>query len=312
MGDNLTVVDLGTGLTAKDIASGGWHQCVILTNDSVKCWGTNTDGELGLGDSTIRGFSPGTMGDNLPTVDLGTGRTALNIYAGDDPTCVILDNNTVKCWGRCATGVCGQGSIDDIGDDAGEMGDNLAAIDLGTGRSAVQLDLGAAHVCALLDDGTVKCWGWNANGSLGQGHGDNIGDAAGEMGDNLPAVDLGTGRTAVQIATGRIHSCALLDNSSVKCWGNNTLGQLGLEDTTFRGDNAGEMGDNLPAVNLGTGRTAVAIAAGGFTTCVKLDNDDIKCWGGNSFGQLAQNSTDNIGDNVGEMGDNLAAINTGF
>jgi len=72
------------------------------------------------------------------------------------------------------------------------------------------------------------------------------------MGDNLPTVDLGTGRTTVWIAAGWVHTCALLDDASVKCWGNNLGGRLGVGDTNTRGDASGEMGDNLPAVDLGT------------------------------------------------------------
>src|SRR3546814_20282370 len=82
------------------------------------------------------------------------------------------------------------------------------------------------------------------------------------MGDNLPTVDLGTGRTAVAIAAGFTHTCALLDDGSLKCWGAGKDGQLGLGDTTNRGYGPSEMGDNLPTVDLGTDRTAVAIAAG--------------------------------------------------
>jgi alpha-tubulin suppressor-like RCC1 family protein len=72
------------------------------------------------------------------------------------------------------------------------------------------------------------------------------------MGDDLPVVDLGTGRTAKMISAGGEHTCALLDDDSVKCWGRNQYGQLGLGDTSNRGDGPGEMGDNLPVVDLGT------------------------------------------------------------
>ncbi len=72
------------------------------------------------------------------------------------------------------------------------------------------------------------------------------------MGDDLPPIDLGTGRTAAAISAGDVHSCALLDDSTVKCWGHNDLGQLGQGSTTWLGDGPGEMGDDLPAVDLGT------------------------------------------------------------
>lgn len=80
-------------------------------------------------------------------------------------------------------------------------------------------------------------------------------------------------------ASGGSHTCAILTDDSVKCWGGNYNGQLGLGDTNSRGDESNEMGDNLPAVNLGTGRTAKAIATGGYHTCALLDNDSVKCWG---------------------------------
>jgi len=98
----------------------------------------------------------------------------------------------------------------------------------------------------------VKCWGSNYSGQLGLGDTNNRGDGPGEMGDNLPAVDLGTGRTATAISCKNSYCCALLDNKSVKCWGYNGSGQLGLGDTNNRGDASGEMGDNLPAVDLGS------------------------------------------------------------
>ena len=78
----------------------------------------------------------------------------------------------------------------------------------------------------------------------------NLGDGSGEMGDNLSAVDLGTGRTATAIGAGAFHTCAILDNASVKCWGENTNGQLGYGNTNDLGDDSNEMGDNLTAVDL--------------------------------------------------------------
>ncbi len=131
---------------------------------------------------------------------------------------------------------------------------------------------GGDHSCALLSTGVVKCWGADNLGQLGYGDTTARGDGAGEMGDNLPAVDLGTGRTATAISSARNHTCALLDNTTVKCWGNGNFGQLGQGDTNDRGDQPNEMGDNLPAINLGTGRTAVAISAGNVQTCALLDD----------------------------------------
>ena len=96
----------------------------------------------------------------------------------------------------------------------------------------------------------MKCWGYGQYGQLGQGNTDNLGDGANEMGDNLTIVDLGTGRTATAIAAGSQHTCALLDNSAVKCWGSGNSGALGYGNTNNLGDAPGEMGDNLPVVDL--------------------------------------------------------------
>ena len=240
------------------------------------------------------------MGNSLPTVPLGTGRTVVAITAGGAHTCALLDDASVKCWGYNGNGSLGLGDTASRGDAAGEMGDNLPAVALGsTARTAVAITAGGYHTCALLDNGSVKCWGRNDFGQLGLGDTVARGDAAGEMGDNLPAVALGTGRTAVALTAGFGHTCALLDDGSVKCWGRNDFGQLGLGDTANRGDGAGEMGDSLPAVALGTGRTAVAITAGGYHTCALLDNATVKCWGSNDEGQLGLGDTANRGDAPG-------------
>ena len=311
MGDALTAVPLGTGRSAVAVSSAGDHSCVLLDNASVKCFGWNGGGQLGQGDGSARGDSPGELGDALPAVDLGTGRTAVAVSANGSQSCAILDNAQLKCWGDNLFGQLGQGDGIRRGDGPGEMGDTLLPVDLGTGRTATAVATGRSHTCAVLDNGSVKCWGWNQFGQLGLGDTNNRGGGAGQMGDALPAVDLGSGRTAVAISAGFITTCALLDNGQVKCWGNNTSGQLGLGDTNARGDGPGEMGDALPAVDLGTGRTAVAISVGDTGPCALLDNGWVKCWGGNNAGQLGQGDTDNRGDGSNEMGDALLPIDLG-
>ena len=188
----------------------------------------------------------------LPLVDLGSGRTAKSVSAGGSHTCAVLDNSGVKCWGGNAAGQLGLGDAAGRGSQGGQMGDDLPAVDLGSGRSAKAVAAGENHTCALLDNNRVKCWGDNQFGQLGLGDTASRGSAAGQMGDNLPAVDLGKGRTAQAIATGAAadHTCALLDDGKVKCWGLNDAGQLGLGDTGNRGDQGGEMGDALNVAHI--------------------------------------------------------------
>jgi alpha-tubulin suppressor-like RCC1 family protein len=311
MGDSLAYVDLGTGRTAVSLSAGLGFTCALLDNAGVKCWGDNLNGQLGLGDTNHRGDGPGEMGDALPFVDLGAGRTATSISTGYTFTCAILDNGHVKCWGAGTLGQLGLGDKLNRGDGPGEMGNALPYVELGTGRTATSISAGEGHACAILDNGNLKCWGSSLYGQLGLGDKNTKGDGPAEMGDGLPYVDVGTGRTATAVSAGDGHTCALLDNSSLKCWGRNFSGQLGFGDTVNRGDGPGEMGNALPSVDLGTGRTATLVSAGDSQTCAHLDNSQVKCWGNNNVGQLGLGDKDLRGDGPGEMGDALPYVSIG-
>ncbi len=308
MGNALSAIDLGSDRTATQLALGSAHSCALLDNGRVKCWGNNAFGQLGQGDTNTRGDGPNEMGNALPAIDLGTSRTATQIALGSFHSCALLDNRSVKCWGHNFFGQLGQGHTRTLGDSTTDGVATIPAIDLGSSRTATQIAIGEFHACALLDNGRVKCWGYNAFGQLGLVATDDRGDEANEMGNALPAIDLGTSRTATQIALGSFHSCALLDNGGVKCWGGNASGQLGQGDTNTRGDGPNELGDRLPAINLGSGRTATQLALGSAHSCALLDNRRVKCWGGNSLGQLGLDATGDRGDMPNEMGDNLPFV----
>ena len=296
MNHNLPTIDLAEKVT--QLTLGNNFACVLLQNQNVQCWGNNIYGQLGLGDRNARGDHTLPVGST--TINLGTGRTAKSITAGDSHACAILDNNTVKCWGRNLYGQLGQGNVTEYGS-IPNMGDTLPVVNLGAGRTAKSITAGNSHTCAILDNNTVKCWGNNSSGQLGLGDENRRGDGLNEMGDALPVVNLGTGHTAKSITAGNSHTCAILDNNTIKCWGNNNSGQLGLDDTSKRGDGVNEMGDALPVVNLGVGRTAKSITAGFENTCAVLDNQMLKCWGNNSSGQLGLGDTNHRGDQANEM-----------
>ncbi len=308
------VTGLNSGVT--NVSAGSAHACAVQ-NGGVKCWGTNGNGQLGIGSTSTIGDVTSEVGGANVFVDLGAGRTATSIATGLAHACALLDNATIKCWGQNTYGQLGQGNTGSIGDNANEMGNNLASISLGTGRTATAVYAFGYESCARLDNSTVKCWGRNTNGQLGQGNTAHRGDGPNEMGDNLTAIDLGTGRTATKISGGNDFTCAMLDNSTVKCWGANNKGQLGKDNQTALGDGSGEMGDSLTAINIGSGRTATDISSGYQFTCVKRDNNTEICWGRNSDGQCGvgrSNGQDmDEGDSSGEMAA-LASINmsTGF
>jgi alpha-tubulin suppressor-like RCC1 family protein len=302
MGDALPPVDLGPGALTEDVHVGNYHACALLHDGTVRCWGDATSSGLGA----EHGSSAGTMGAALPPVALGTGRSGRRLYAAFNTTCVILDDGATKCWGSNTAGELGLGDMKPRGNPASTMGDALPAIDFGAPRRAIEVAPSSYSACAILDDGSARCWG---NGDdLGLGDGTDHGGVPGTMGAALPAIALGTGRTATAMASGARYTCALLDDHTIKCWGYNPAGQLGLGDVESRGDGPGEMGDALPAVDLGAGRSAIAIAAGGFSACAILDTREVKCWGANGRGQLGQGDVESRGDGPGEMGDALPAV----
>ena len=93
------------------LVAGSYHTCAILNDDTVKCWGSGgglAGGKLGYGDTNDRGDEANEMGNNLPVVDLGSGKTAKQLVAGEHHTCAILNDDTVKCWGY------GGGTIDGL------------------------------------------------------------------------------------------------------------------------------------------------------------------------------------------------------
>ncbi|CAK9052386.1 unnamed protein product, partial [Durusdinium trenchii] len=297
------------------LSVGTFVSCMLFVGtETVRCWGAGSFGILGQGSTKDIGDDPDEMGDNLEPIDLGTGRTVKQVSLGRDFTCALLDDDSLKCWGYGGNGNLGQGSTEHIGDEPNEMGDNLAPIDLGPNRKVKHVVAGGLHTCVLLHDETVLCWGFARHGQLGRCCAENIGDSEHEMGYSLTAVDLGSMRTAKQITAGYMHTCALLDDHSVKCWGHGVYGQLGQGDNSHLGDDADEMGDLLEPIDFGEDRKARQLASASgydFHSCVLLDDDSVKCWGWGNAGVLGQGSTDSIGDAMAEMGDFLHPINFG-
>ena len=289
-------VFLGPDSTAVQVSASLLHTCAVLDDGTVRCWGYG-GGQLGYGNTTSIGDDelPGSAGP----VDLGAGRTAVQIDTGGYHTCAVLDDGTVRCWGDGSRAQLGYASLNDVGDN--DMPGAWGPVDLGAGRTAVQVTTGGVHTCALLDNGTVRCWGSGYDGQLGYGITDSIGDN--ETPGSVEPVDLGAGRTAVQVVAGDDHTCAILDNGTGRCWGRNAYGQLGYENTTSIGDD--ELPGSVGPIDLGAGRTAAQISAGLAHTCAVLDGGALRCWGMNQMGELGLGNTTNVGDDEppGSMAD---------
>eukprot|EP01083_Nonionella_stella_P073291 198083_1 len=286
MSDNLLDIVLGSDFTPIQITAGSAHTCALSTMNKVKCFGHNSRGQLGYGDSIDRGSGSGEMGDNLQEVDLGSNFIPMHIVAGSFHTCALSTSGAVKCWGRNNHGQLGYGDTDKRGDEPDEMGDKLLDVELGSNFTPIDIVAGSFHTCSLSASGAVKCWGRNNHGQLGYGDTDKRGDEPDEMGDKLLDVELGSNFTPIDIVAGSFHTCSLSASGAVKCWGRNGYDELGYGDTNRRGNGPNEMGDNLKEIDLGTSFIAMQVTAGEFHTCALSRANEVKCWGLNVHGQL--------------------------
>jgi alpha-tubulin suppressor-like RCC1 family protein len=327
MGAGLPPVELGDGARVVAMAIGAAHACALLDGGQIKCWGDNTHGQLGAGVfQSVVGDQPGEMGDKLPAIDFGEGRRAVSIAAGPHHNCAVLEGGAVKCWGHNTSGNLGLGMTGAAWPP--EPGPLRAAVDLGTGRSAIAAAAGgafsglqdfarsSAFSCALLDNRQVKCWGGDGiYGAVGEPRVRVRGAVPGDMGDNMPALRFG-GRSVHQAVMGAGHGCAVLDDHQVRCWGNSHQDQDG------RGAAQGTVDDPYVPVNFGPGRTAIAVAVSAVTTfideahsCAVLDNASATCWGANWHGQLGQpgcpGSSGSAGCRGGSINGPLPAVDLG-
>ena len=304
MGASLVAVALDG--KAISVVAGGDLTCAILEDERLKCWGANTGGMLGLGDTMDRGGALNQMGSALPAVDLGAQSRVRGVSVSETHACALLEQGRIKCWGSNSYGELGVGDKVPRGAQLGQMGDALPYVDLGKAHAAKAVSVGNGVTCAILDDDRIKCWGSGLLTGLSDPL--NRGDVQASMGDDLPYVDLGTGRTALSIVHARAVSCALLDDGSVKCWGGGGFGLLGSGSSTSIGGAPGEMGDALRAVDVGTNRKVVRLYANAVAgnVCVLLDDTTSKCWGKSATIGLDINRS--TGDEPGEMGDRLPML----
>ena len=249
------------------LGNGHSNACIILDNGQVRCWGslygTGVPGSGNIGDDETP--------DQVRTVDLGD-RTVVEVDGGQLFTCALLDNGDVRCWGLGGNSGSGFNGLPDEDRTIGLNEEPLEfpAIDLGGQATAIAS--GNFHSCAILEDGSVRCWGQNSEGQLGYGNTDTVGDD--ESPDDAGPVPLGSGETATAITAGRFHTCALLESGDVRCWGT----RLSLPGQVEN------IGDNEPASAgvLATfgGARAVAISAGQDSTCALVESGELWCWGG--------------------------------
>ena len=270
------VVSLGLSATGITVSRNQGVACAILADGSVRCWGSNAGGALGLGNNTSSPSQTMTPSQFGP-VSLGTTATAI---ASANGACALLTGGTIRCWGDNNFGELGLGNTTALSNTM--IPSAYGVVPLPSGKTALSISMGSGFVCTRLSDGTAQCWGHNNIGQLGLGNANTIGDN--ELA-TAGAVVLGT--TVSSLLTGNLETCGLfVSDGGWRCWGNNSSGELGYPDLTARGATSTTTPSQLSALSFGTGRTATAIFLGTGDACALLDDNEVRCWGNNASGQL--------------------------
>jgi alpha-tubulin suppressor-like RCC1 family protein len=292
--DTDTDTDIGVGGVLA-LALGRDHSCALLQGPEggvVRCWGRQDDGRLGtweLGDA----LTDEPWGNGLVDIGAPVGKIA----AGAAHTCVIADMDAtggdVYCWGLGLDGRLGYGTEANIGDD--ESPASVGPVPLLNGARVFDIAAGGAHTCALNELGEILCWGRGAEGQLGYGDTESIGDDDGD--DPIPW-QFGGDQTAA-IAAGESHNCVIgVDQGGVYCWGLGLNGRLGTGDTQTLGD---DLEDNLPTLSPLGIADADTVAAGAAHTCaIHHTGLEVTCWGAGGSGRLGLGHTLDIGDDGGD------------
>jgi hypothetical protein len=226
--------------------------CARLLDGTVRCWG----GPAGAAPSLVPGVG-----------------AAVALAAGDSHGCAALADGTVKCWGRGTEGQLGDGGF----------ASSATAVAVAGVSSAVAVAGGATHSCALLAGGAVACWGDNALGQLGD-------PAFPGSSSGTPVSVAGLSGAIAISAEGGQHTCAVLGDGGVRCWGGNASGQLGGTPAS------------PGALVTVAGVKATAVAAGGSHTCALITDGSVKCWGDGPSGQLGDGTSSSSASPVAVSG----------
>jgi len=249
-----TVVNLNN---VNDYDLGHSHSCALLGNGTVKCWGNNTYGMLGDGNlGGSFGFSVGY--DSMIPVSV-SGLTNISMISSN---CAVNNNNDIMCWGFNGNGELGDNTT--LNRSTPVFSNNLGSL--------IEIDYSYNHTCALTSNNIVHCWGLNDKGQLGY----NTSDSCGGLACSKSANQVNGLNNVTQISVGRYHTCALISDKTVKCWGMNDKGQLGDNSTQNR---------NTPTEVYGV-NNASYVFAGSDHTCAVLSDRIAKCWGDNTNGEL--------------------------
>jgi len=268
------------------IAAGGKHTCALLPGGTVKCWGLNSNGQLGSGALTGPQTCSGAACSTTPAAVPGLSGVVA-VAAGSTHTCALLAGGTVECWGSNAYGELGNATSTGPQTCAGNACSATPVAVAGL-SGATAIAAGNEHSCALVS-GTVKCWGANFFGELGTATSTGPETCSGGACSTTPVAVSGLSN-AIALAAGGEDTCALLSGGTVKCWGWNPYGQLG--DGTSAGPQTcgGNACSTMPVAVVGLSG-ATAITTNGESACAVLSGGTVECWGFNAYGELGDGTS---------------------
>jgi hypothetical protein len=192
----------------------------------VRCWGENGFGTLGQGNTTVIGDNE--LPSSVPIVSL-TNTPIIDLISGDRVNCVIYDVGTIRCWGLGTWGALGYGNTNHIGDN--ELPSSRPVVSVG--GTVDELRGGSNHTCVRVDT-DVKCWGYGAEGAIGQANTNTIGDN--EVPSSIGFIVTGLAVTSLAEGPRGGHVCAQA-GAELRCWGPGDWGRLGYGNNNIIGDN---------------------------------------------------------------------------
>ena len=288
MGNNLTETMLGSFIP-QNVAIGYQFTCVY-SNIGVKCFGSNQYGKLGVGNTASVGENVNQLNDNLKFTVLGSNFIPKQVTLGSHHGCALSTINDIKCWGNGGSGKLGQGNTNNIGDNSGEMGDNINPLFKG----------------CITDNPT--------NIPTKQ---TNVPTILTKTPSNTPTIPTisptyyptTTSSLITKITSGLAHNCALFENRDIKCWGRGAEAQLGSESVAPIGWNKNLC--NLTAIDLGSDFIAKDIFTQENNNCALSIDNKVKCWGeDNGKGDAPNEMGDNLGYN--DFGNNFTVKHMGL
>ena len=248
------------GHTWQSIQAGDQSTCGLTTAGQMYCWGSNSQGQLGIG---VNDFVPHPTPE--PVIGGHTFASLPSLGSNHFSACGVTTTGDMYCWGSNSLGELGRGFISNIEPTPGLV--------IGGHTFAGSAAMERRKTCGVTTGGDILCWGLNDFGALGRGFASGI--------QPTPGLVIG-GHTFESVTTGAAHACGIDAAGAALCWGRNISAELGI----------GSTGGNFPTPQFVSGGHAFTQLSGGWTWgCgVRTDGAGL-CWGSNSFGELGRGFT---------------------